>query len=79
MATEDRWIWHLPTSHSYIVNNACNKVTKVFQNSTPHVLWLKVVLLKVSIFALRLSLNHVPARDNLFKRRVLVLFVFLFL
>lgn len=54
---EDRWICKL---HSFNRDNYSD-------NSS--VLWLKVVLLKVSPFVRRLLLNCVPKKDNLVRLR----------
>jgi hypothetical protein len=45
-------------------------VNKKFKIVTKFV-WLKVVPLKVSIFAWRLLRNRVPTRDNLLQRRII--------
>jgi hypothetical protein len=42
------------------------------EHQHPHkFVWLKLVLLKFSIFAWRLFRNRVPTKDNLFHRRII--------
>ena len=75
VSMEDKCVWNLHSSNGYTVNGAYNKLTKEVDNfilSNTHLLWLKVVPLKVYIFVWRLGLNRVPTRDNLFKQRILV-------
>jgi hypothetical protein len=70
----NHWVWHLHSSHCYFVSSAYKKLTEVesneHQNSHKFV-WLKVVPIKVSIFAWRLFRNRVPTRDNLLHRRII--------
>jgi len=64
----------LHTSQCYSISRAYNKLTEVDMNEhqNPHkFVWLKVVPLKVSIFAWRLFRNRVPTKDNLLHRRIL--------
>ena len=74
VGSADQWIWHLHSSHCYSVSSAYNNLTNVDinQHQNPHqFVQLKVVPLKVTIFAWRLLHNIVLTRDNLLHRRVI--------
>jgi len=71
---DDKWVWKLHSSHNYMVKSAYNYLTAigVVPNEVyNHLLWLKAVPLKVTIFVLRLFLNRLVVNDNLCRRRVL--------
>jgi len=71
---KDKWLWSLHSSKSDIVNNAYNFLR---QSANHHIIvdanlafWHQDVPLKVNISVWRLLLNHLPTKDNLFKRWV---------
>lgn len=75
VGVDDRWVWKLHSSHSYTVKSAYNYLTAVDivpNEGFNHLLWLKVVPLKVNIFVWRLFLNRFAMKDNLCRRSVLV-------
>jgi len=43
----------------------------VDQSDIPHIVWNKVVPLKISLFVWRLSHNWVPTKDNFFQRGII--------
>jgi len=59
----------------YMVKSAYNNLTAAdveFNVDGNHVLWLKVIPLKVNIFILRVLLNWIATIDNLFRRNIIV-------
>jgi len=74
-SSTDHWIWQLHSSHCYSISSAYNKLTEVDinQHQNPYqFVRVKVVPLKVSIFAWMLWRNRVPTKDNLMHRSVIV-------
>ena len=78
VARMDRWNWSLHASNCYTVSSAYSYLTKTDfdrqQSNNNNFMWLKVVPLKVFIFAWRLFLNRIPTRDKLFERRILLIY-----
>jgi len=70
----DWWVWKLHSSHRYTVKSAYNNLTVAnvdFGEGFNHVLWIKVIPLKVNIFIWRMLLNRIPTKDNLLRRHIL--------
>jgi len=73
----DRWVWKVHSSNKYTVSRVYYRLTEEDDHvindnghlTDNHLWWLKVVPLKVSLFAWCLLLNRVPTRDNLLIRR----------
>ena len=76
---EDRWSWRFHLSSRYTLSSAYQLLTQALDddavdkgyNALHHILWIKDVLLKVSMFAWLLFHNRLPTKDNLMRRRVL--------
>lgn len=65
---EDHWVWNLRSSFSYTITSAYTNLSEVDDNKNKDnskFLWLKTVLLKVSIFVWRMFFNRIPTKDNL--------------
>jgi len=65
----DKWIWKLHATNYYTVSSAYCFLTELEhdrhqQLNNNNFLWLKVVPLKVLIFAWRLFLDRIPTRDK---------------
>jgi len=72
----DRWVWKHHSFQRYTVKSAYINLTAVdvdFNMGFNHVLWLKVIPLKINIFIWRLLLNRIWTKDNLFRRYILAI------
>jgi len=70
----DRRVWKIHPFQLYTVKSAYNNLTAAevdFNLGFNHVLWLKVVPLKVNIFVWPLLLNRILTKDNLVRRHIL--------
>jgi hypothetical protein len=71
VGVNDRWVWKLHSSHNYTVKSIYNYLTAIGiipDEGFNHLLWLKVVLLKVKKFVWCLFLNRLATKDNLCMR-----------
>jgi hypothetical protein len=72
----DTWRWLLHHSHRYTVREAYNFITNngnSVDKSTVVDVWHKFIPSKVSLFVWRLLRNRLSTRDNLVRRRVLLI------
>ena len=70
----DRWRWALDPIKGYSVKGTYQYFTSsesLVERGTSHMVWLKHVPLKVSVFVWRLLRNRLPTKDNLIRRRAL--------
>jgi len=69
------WVWRLHSSQRYTVKSAYNNLTAAnvdLNVDGNHVMWLKVIPLKVNIFISCLLLNRIATKNNLFRRNIIV-------
>jgi len=67
-------VWKLHSSNCYTVSSAYNNFTVVDKDNSMSftlMVWIKVVPLKISIFAWRLILNGISTEDNLIRWRII--------
>ncbi|GJY42070.1 RNA-directed DNA polymerase, eukaryota [Tanacetum coccineum] len=70
---EDRWVWDLNGEGSFRVKDARSLIDEfLLPNSNTETRWVKVVPIKVNIFAWKVSLDRLPTCSNLMKRGVMV-------
>ena len=53
------------SAYRYLIDAFDNDVIVIDHSNFSHILWLKTILLKVSLFAWCLLLNRLSTRDNL--------------
>ncbi|GJT69272.1 ribonuclease H-like domain-containing protein [Tanacetum coccineum] len=63
----DRWVWSLEASGEFSVKSARSLINdSLLPKEDVHTRWVKVVPIKINVFAWRVRLNKLPARLNLF-------------
>jgi len=70
----DRWRWVPDLINGYTVQGTYQYLTSSnssMERGLSDMIWMKQVLLKVSVFVWRLLRNRLPTKDNLIRRRVL--------
>nr|GFB34885.1 hypothetical protein [Tanacetum cinerariifolium] len=70
---DDRWFWDLNGKGVFCVKDARNLIDETFPPKEPIATrWLKIVPIKVNIFAWKLHHDRLPTRANLVRRGMLL-------
>ncbi|GKC99214.1 RNA-directed DNA polymerase, eukaryota [Tanacetum coccineum] len=63
---EDRWVWDLNGSGSFCVKGACNLLDEAFlPKDETATRWIKLIPIKINVFAWKVYLDRLPTRLNL--------------
>ena len=70
---DDRWIWDLNGEGRFSVKDARNLIDEVFlPKDLVATRWVKLIPIKVNIFAWKLRHDRLPTRDNLARRGIFI-------